>query len=105
MSANSYAEVGEFLRHCLGHVANAFGSCCKRIWVMLQTHLGHVDNFKGNATDPLTNHNENAAFYMSESGLYLRGSGVKIIPLPRIRRSGVKKSPLLRIRRVSSVRF
>ena len=24
----------------LGHVANASGSCCKRIWVMWQTHFG-----------------------------------------------------------------
>ena len=31
----------------LGHVANAFGSCCKRIWVMWQTHLGHVANAFG----------------------------------------------------------
>ena len=31
---------------------------------------GVLDNFRGNETDPLTNHNEGAAVYISESGLY-----------------------------------
>ena len=45
----------------LGHVANAFGSC--------------VDNLRGPDSGPLTNGNENAAVYISESGLYEEVSG------------------------------
>ncbi len=58
----------------LGYVANTFGSCVWRIWVMLQTHLGHVDNFRGCEMPPLLRGNEGAAVYISESGLYLRGT-------------------------------
>ncbi len=69
---------GRVSRPHLGYVANAFGSCCKRIWVMLQTHLGGLDNFRVTETVTLLRGNEGAAVYISESGLYLRGSGYRL---------------------------
>jgi hypothetical protein len=43
----SFSAISQkFLPH-LGHVANAFGVCGKRIWGMWQTHLGHVANAFG----------------------------------------------------------
>ncbi len=65
-------------------------------------HLGYVDNFRGPDSGPLPNGNEDPAVYISESGLYLRGSPTNLTGLPRIRRgSGDNLSPLPRVRRVS----